>query len=102
MSMFWKQVDVTGNGEVDFSEFLVWYRSNFLSGDGGSGSSKQKGQNILRYFYASLATKRVVPVTATTTAMWERMDKEREAEALLQETIEKESAQIEQRMATAR
>lgn len=107
MSMFWKQVDASGNGEVDFGEFLVWYRSNFLSGDGSSGSSKSKGQNILRYYYASLATKRVVPVTATTIATWARMDKEREAEALLQqrwltENMENESEMFVQRMPQTR
>jgi len=100
MSMFWKQVDTTSNGEVDFSEFLVWYRSNFFTGNDGEQASNRsnKGHNILKYFYASLATKRVLPVLATTAARYEKKEKERQA---YEKQLE-EQAEMEQRMHAAR
>lgn len=92
--MFWKQVDLGRNGEVSFEEFLVWYRGNFYGASRAGG--KYKAYSILEYFYASLATKRILPVTATTLHRWREA-----AQAKVRNTMELEAKAAQRRLSQA-
>lgn len=50
VNAFWKEIDADGSGEVDFEEFLAWYRKYFDT----QGDSIDAGTSTIEHFYSSV------------------------------------------------
>jgi len=53
---YWVDADSSGDGEINFSEFLVWYSKNFMAGEVGAGAGGMLASNVYRKLGAERLT----------------------------------------------